>query len=99
MGVGKKQKTVSLTDETWAMVQRKTESTNNWTLSAWIRGQIRMMDEGVDVIQMDLMVEYYKKRLNCLCFAMDELLDKPMMQALHEKASQISKQASLEDFA
>jgi len=98
MGVGKKQKTVSLTDETWAMVERATASRHNWTLSAWIRGQIRMMDEGVDVIQMDLMVEYYKKRLNCLCSAMDELLDKPMMQALHEKASQISKQASLGDF-
>ncbi len=90
MGVGKKQKTISLTDETWAMVQKKTESTNNWTLSGWIRAQIRMMDEGIDHVRQDI-------RHKALVRAVGEQ-ERDIQTIIFNRSRAIREQTTLGDF-
>ena len=72
MGLGKKQKTISLTDETWAMVKKKTDNTESWNLSAWIRAQIRMMDEGIDLVLIEEAKNSIRLQFKNLSAAIDE---------------------------
>lgn len=90
MGAGKKQKTISLTDETWAIVANKTLNTWNWNFSAWIRAQIRMMDEGIDLVRQDI-------RYRALAQAVGEQ-ENDIQTEIFNRSRAIREQATLGDF-
>tara|TARA_R110002110_G_scaffold227525_2_gene442940 strand:+ start:784 stop:1059 length:276 start_codon:yes stop_codon:yes gene_type:complete len=90
MGAGKKQKTISLTDETWDIVKDKTMNSQNWNFSAWIRAQIRMMHEGMDPVRLDI-------RHKALVRAVGEQ-EKDIQTIIFNRSRAIREQATLGDF-
>jgi len=88
MSLGKMQKTVSLTHETWAMVEKKKEKLPSWNFSAWLRAQIRMLDEGVDPVRAEL----WRNALRQAVMKQENSVD------IFNLAAEIRNQATLEDF-
>jgi RecB family endonuclease NucS len=88
MSLGKMQKTVSLTHETWEMVKRKKEKLPSWNFSAWIRAQIRMLDEGVDPVRAEL----WRNALRVAVLRQENNVE------IFNLAAEIRNQATLEDF-
>ncbi len=95
MELGKQQKTISLTAETVAMVAKKGK---DWNFSGWIRARIRQMDEGKDLVEMELSRDFNKAQYKRLCFAVDLMLDDEVASQVFECAADMAKQASLGDF-
>jgi len=88
MSLGKMQKTVSLTHETWEMVKKKKEKLPTWNFSAWIRAQIRMLDEGVDHVRAEIWGAALRKAV----------AQQENSTEIHNLAAEIRNQATLEEF-
>lgn len=88
MNTGKMQKTVSLTHETWEMVQKKKDNLPTWNFSAWIRAQIRMLDEGVDHVRAEIWGAALRKAV----------AQQENSTEIHNLAADIRNQATLEEF-
>ena len=87
-----RQKMVLLSDETFKI------ASNMDNFSGWLRARLRQFDEGLDLVEMDLMKEHLKKKFDTLNLAMAQELDGPIYDSVWVQYNRIMQQSKLEDF-
>ena len=87
-----RQKMVLLSDETFKI------ASNMDNFSGWLRARLRQFDEGLDLVEMDLMKEHLKKKFDTLNLAMAQELDGPIYDGVWIQYNRIMKQSKLGDF-
>ena len=87
-----RQKMVLLSDETFKI------ASNMDNFSGWLRARLRQFDEGLDLVEMDLMKEHLKKKFDTLNLAMAQELEGPVYDDVWVKYNIIMKQSKLGDF-
>ena len=87
-----RQKMVLLSDDTFKI------ASNMDNFSGWLRARLRQFDEGLDLVEMDLMKQHLKKKFDTLNLAMAQELEGPVYDAVWVKYNIIMKQSKLGDF-
>ena len=87
-----RQKMTILSDETYKIAS----SMDNF--SGWLRARLRLHDEGVDLVEMDLMKEHLKKKFKHLSAAIDYQLSKEDASEVWVQYNLRMNQSKLGDF-
>jgi len=87
-----RQKMVLLSDDTFKI------ASNMDNFSGWLRARLRQFDEGLDLVELDLMKEHLKKKFDTLNLAMAQELDGPVYDNVWVQYARIMKQSKLGDF-